>query len=175
MNALSAALAGAALSAGLIALAAPQSAWAHDDDHRIRVKLDGYAETPLALSSPASGRFRLTVDRNGQAIRYELSYEGFTSNVTQSHIHFGSRSQTGGIVAFLCSNLGNGPTGTQTCPSPAGTISGTLRPADVIGPAGQGIAVGEFAEFLNAIDEGSTYVNIHSANFPAGEIRAQLR
>jgi hypothetical protein len=166
-------MAGAALSAGLILFAAVQPARAHDD-HRIRVKLDGYEEVP-ALSSQASGRFRVTVDRRAQQIRYELSYEGFASAVTQAHIHFGQRGVNGGIAAFLCSNLGNGPAGTQACPTPAGTISGTLRPADVIGPTGQGIAAGEFAEFLEAIDEGVTYVNVHTVERPGGEIRAQLR
>jgi hypothetical protein len=166
-------MAGAALSAGLILFATVQPARAHDD-HRIRVKLDGYEEVP-ALSSQASGRFRVTVDRRAQQIRYELSYEGFASAVTQAHIHFGQRGVNGGIAAFLCSNLGNGPAGTQACPTPAGTISGTLRPADVIGPTGQGIAAGEFAEFLEAIDEGVTYVNVHTVERPGGEIRAQLR
>lgn len=174
MNALSAAIAGAALSAGLIALAAPQSAWAHDD-HRIKANLDGYAEHPLALSTPASGRFRLTIDRRGRTIQYELSYEEFPTAVTQAHIHFGQRYQAGGIVVFLCSNLANPPPGTQACPTPAGTISGTLRPADVIGPAAQGIAATEWDEFVNAIDEGATYVNIHTVANPSGEIRAQLR
>jgi hypothetical protein len=40
---------------------------------------------------------------------------------------------------FLCTNLGNGPAGTQACPAAPATITGTLRPADVIGPTGQGI------------------------------------
>jgi hypothetical protein len=167
------AIAGAALATGLILSSAAQLALAHDD-HRIRVKLDGYDEVP-ALSSPASGRFRIDVDRRGQQIKYELSYEGIPSAVTQAHIHFGQRGVNGGIVAFLCSNLGNGPAGTQACPTQAGTISGMLSAADVIGPSGQGIAAGEFAEFLGAIDEGVTYVNVHSTQYPAGEIRAQLR
>src|SRR6266511_100694 len=82
--------------------------------------------------------------------------------------------ESGGIVVFLCSNLGNGPAGTQACPAAPATITGTLRAADVIGPAGQGIAAGEFAEFLAAIRAGVTYVNIHSSIYPGGEIRAQI-
>jgi hypothetical protein len=76
---------------------------------------------------------------------------------------------------FLCSNLGNGPPGTQACPPNGGTISGTIRPADIgAGAASQGIAAGEFDEFLAAIKVGATYVNVHSVDRPAGEIRAQL-
>ncbi|MFD1827627.1 MULTISPECIES: hypothetical protein [Mumia] len=40
---------------------------------------------------------------------------------------------------FLCTNLGNGPAGTQTCPQ-EGTVTGTIVAADVVGPASQGIA-----------------------------------
>jgi hypothetical protein len=76
---------------------------------------------------------------------------------------------------FLCSNLGNGPAGTQACPAAGGTITGTITAANVTaGAAGQGIAAGEFAEFVNAIRAGATYVNVHSTNRPGGEIRAQL-
>jgi hypothetical protein len=75
---------------------------------------------------------------------------------------------------FLCSNLGNGPAGTQACPAAPATITGTLRPTDVIGPTGQGIAPGQFDELVAAIRAGSTYVNVHSSLYPGGEIRAQL-
>ncbi len=45
---------------------------------------------------------------------------------------------------------------------------------DVIGPALQGIAVGEFDELVEAIEDRLTYVNVHSDVFPGGEIRGQL-
>ena len=76
---------------------------------------------------------------------------------------------------FLCSNLGNGPAGTQACPAAGGTITGTIRPADILGgAAAQGLAAGEFQELVKAIRGGATYVNVHSVDRPLGEIRAQL-
>lgn len=96
------------------------------------------------------------------------------ASVTQAHIHFGARAQSGGVSALLCTNLGNGPVGTQLCPEAPATVTGVLRAADVVGPAGQGIAAGEFAEFIDAIRSGTTYVNVHTTKYPAGEIRAQL-
>ena len=75
---------------------------------------------------------------------------------------------------FLCTNLGNGPAGTQACPPAPATVSGTIRPADVIGPAGQGITAGEFDELVDAIRAGMTYANVHTTERPGGEIRAQL-
>jgi hypothetical protein len=47
--------------------------------------------------------------------------------------------------------------------------------ADVIGPNGQGIAPGEFAEVLAAMREGVTYANVHSTRNPPGEIRGQIK
>jgi hypothetical protein len=140
----------------------------------VREKLTGYEETPLALSTPGEGKFSARIDRKDQEISYRLSYAGLEAPVTQAHIHFGARAQTGGISAFLCTNLGNGPAGTQTCPAQPATITGTIRPADVIGPGGQGIAAGEFNEFVAAIAAGATYVNVHSEKYEAGEVRAQI-
>jgi hypothetical protein len=173
---------GIALSAGLIFLAAAQPLTASDDDHhghgknsRINIKLNGLNENLVALSTPATGRFTAKINRRGEpSIDYELSYEGFPTAVLQAHIHFGQRWQNGGISVFLCTNLGNSP-GTQACPTPAGTITGTIVAANVIGPATQGIGPGEFAELLDAIDKGVTYANIHTAQYPGGEIRAQLK
>jgi hypothetical protein len=47
--------------------------------------------------------------------------------------------------------------------------------AKVIGPDGQGIEPGAFAEALKAIRSGFAYANVHSTKWPAGEIRGQIR
>jgi len=141
----------------------------------LHADLVGYNETPSTLSSPASGEFHAKISPDGTQIQYELTYSGFTTMVQQSHLHLGRPSTTGGIMVFLCSNLGNGPAGTQACPSPAGTITGTLTAADVVGPTAQGIAPGEFAEVVQAIRSGAAYANIHSVQFPGGEVRGPVR
>jgi hypothetical protein len=166
-----------AIGATVAAVAAGTSAMASDRDSRsnsLHERLSGYNETALALSTTGQGQFRLHIDRKAQEISYELSYSSLEGDVTQAHVHFGSPSQSGGISFFLCTNLGNGPAGTQLCPAAPATIAGTIRPADIIGPAGQGIAAGEFAEVLSAIDAGFMYVNVHTTKYPPGEIRAQL-
>jgi len=139
----------------------------------LRERLGGFAENP-SLSTTGSGQFRAQVNERTQEITYTLSYAGLEGPVTQAHIHFGQKWQNAGISVFLCSNLGNGPAGTQACPEAPATITGTIRAADVIGPAAQGIAAGEFAELLAAIRAGVAYVNVHSMLYPGGEIRAQL-
>ena len=137
-------------------------------------QLSGFNEDPLVLSTTGSGQFRAQINEQRQEITYRLSYTSLEGTVTQSHIHLGGSSQSGGISVFLCSNLGNGPAGTQACPPAPATISGTITTADVIGPVGQGITAGQFAELVTAIRAHSTYVNIHSSLYPGGEIRSQL-
>jgi hypothetical protein len=77
---------------------------------------------------------------------------------------------------FLCQTAANpDPTGlAPSCPQ-SGTVTGVLQAANVIGPAGQGIAALEFSEVLAALRAGVTYANVHSTKFLTGEIRAQLR
>ena len=141
----------------------------------ITERLSGYREVP-AVSTAASGSVRLRVDPEAGTIAYTVRYANLEGAVTQSHIHFGARTEAGGVSVFLCSNLGNGPAGTPACPTTnPGEVSGTLTAADVVGPVAQGIAAGEFSELLAAIRADLTYVNVHSSKFPAGEVRDQLK
>jgi hypothetical protein len=139
----------------------------------LRERLTGYEESPLALSTTGTAEFRARIGP-GDKITYSLHYSALEGTVTQAHIHLGTPAQVGGISVFFCSNLGNGPAGTQACPPAPATVTGTVRPADVIGPVGQGIDPGQFAELVAAIRAGATYVNVHSTKYPVGEIRAQL-
>jgi len=144
--------------------------------------LTGYQETssgtPAGLSTDGTGTFDAKIADDDQSISYTLTYSGLSSNVTQSHIHFGNRYTSGGISLFLCTNLGNGPAAATppACPVAGGTVTGTLTPASLIGPAGQGIPAGTtgWPRILAAIRLGVTYANVHTVNFPAGEIRTQL-
>jgi CHRD domain len=140
----------------------------------INESLSGYQEHVLVLSTTGEGTFSAKIDDDAQEITYELSYANLEGSITQAHIHFGQRWQAGGVSVFLCTNLGNGPAGTQLCPAAPATITGTLRPADVIGPAAQGISAGQFTELLDAIRNSATYVNVHSTLYPGGEIRAHI-
>ena len=145
----------------------------------IRERLTGYEEDPMTISTPGNGTFHAWIDESGQRISYRLSYEGLEGDVTQAHIHFGGRHQSGGISVWLCVNPASvppltPPPDTPECRGSTGSVSGTLEPADVVGPVGQGIGLGEFGELVAAIRAGVTYANVHSAKYPGGEIRAQL-
>ena len=143
----------------------------------IREFLTGYEETP-AVSSVAEGEFNARISDDATQIDYVLSYSDLEGAVTQAHIHFGQKGIAGGISVWLCGNPNppsvNPPAGTQLCPAPPATITGTLTAANVVGPTAQGIAAGEFAELIKAMRAGKTYVNVHSSKFPSGEIRSQI-
>ncbi len=152
------------------------SAVAFSQHKRIREFLTGFEEVPV-VSTVAEGEFHARINADATQIDYELSYTGLEGNVTQAHIHVGQRGVNGGISVWLCGNPSatvNPPPGTQGCPASPATITGTLTAANVVGPASQGIAAGEFAELIRAIREGQTYANVHSTKFPGGEIRSQI-
>jgi hypothetical protein len=163
-----AAVAAAATSAVVLTLVA--TAGGGDQGH-VRAVLNGYQEVVGggAISTTGHGLFTADIDRKAQTITYELTYTLEGGAALAAHIHFAERHVSGGISAFLC----NGPT-TPPCPSPGGTVTGVITPADVIGPTTQGIEPGSFDELVRAIDAGATYANVHSTRWGGGEIRGQI-
>jgi hypothetical protein len=129
------------------------------------------------VSSVATGDFEATIDDEAREIHFTLSYSGLEGEVRQAHIHFGQRSVNGGISIWLCETAASprpiGSPDVPDCPQ-SGTVDFTVGADHVVGPAGQGIAAGEFEEIAAAIRAGRAYANVHSSKFPAGEIRAQI-
>ena len=170
-----------------------------------KASLDGYqavqgAPTPPAasLSLPLStGQATFKVNGNSSidyTIKYNINTADTAANgapvgsVTQVHLHFSRPRTNGGVIAFLCTNVGGAPAGTngtQTCPSPSapsGTVSGTWTAADIVGPGPQGIAPAplngvspDFAEVIAAIKARATYVCLHTTGFPNGSIRGRVK
>jgi hypothetical protein len=148
------------------------------DRGKLRTSLSGFEEVP-AIMTTGEGTFKGKVSRTGQEIKYELRYGGLEGGaVTQAHIHIGQESVNGAISVWLCSNLTTTPNptppGTQACPAQPATITGTITPSNVVGPDGQGVAPGEFAELLRALRAGVAYANVHTAKYGGGEIRGQF-
>ena len=146
----------------------------------IKEFLIGYEEVP-AVSTIGNGEFHARISNDESQIQWELKYSDLEGTVQQAHIHIGNVGVNGGITVFLCTNLGNGPAGTQPCPPPPATISGTIFAADVSPniPATQlartqGLNTGEIDELIRAMRAGATYVNVHSNLWPGGEIRSQI-
>jgi hypothetical protein len=123
-----------------------------------------------AVSTTGNGRFSARVREDPLRIEYRLHYEDLEgATTTQAHIHFGQKHTVGGVSAFLCGGGDKPP-----CDAREDTIDGTIDAADVIGPAGQGIAAGELPELIRAMRNGATYANVHTSTWQGGEIRGQI-
>ncbi|MGH7286445.1 MAG: CHRD domain-containing protein, partial [Myxococcota bacterium] len=148
----------------------------HNSKRTFGARLSGFLETPASISSAGSGRFKIRVNSAKSAAEYELEYEDLEgASVLFAHIHLGQPRTTGGVMVFLCSNSGS-PVPTPACPGPAGgTVTGTLTADDLIGPSDQGVAPGEFEEFVDALRRDGAYVNVHTDLFQSGEIRGNIR
>jgi CHRD domain len=138
-----------------------------------RADLRGFNEVP-SISTSGTGRFDAVLIPESGSIEYTLQYSGLESAVTRAHIHFSQAATNGGIVVFLCTNLGDGPPGTQACPAGDGEISGVITAAEVLGSATQGLDPGAFNQLLQAMLDRATYANVHTEAHGDGEIRGQI-
>lgn len=142
----------------------------HDrDSATLRATLLGANEVP-PINTEGTGRFTATVHRDG-TIDFTLTFANLSTNAIASHIHFAQFNVNGGVMIFLC-----GGDAQPACPAAtSGTVEGTITPANVVGPAAQGITAGDLASALRAIGQGEGYANIHTTKYPGGEIRGQVR
>ena len=143
-------------------------------DDVLVVNLTGFQEV-LPVATTGNGTF---IVRDTAPVTYELNYH-LEGEIIQAHVHFGQPGVNGGIMLWLCANpafLGgiSPPFGTPECGGRAGTVIGELTAEDVVGPIDQSIDPGDGATAVAAIDAGAAYVNVHSDQFPGGEIRGQL-
>jgi hypothetical protein len=140
----------------------------------LSANLSSLNQVPAVLA-PSIGSFSAQVNADA-TISFSLTYQNPTSAVTQAHIHFGASRTNGGVAVFLCG--GQKP----ACPA-SGTVTGVITAADVSTlPATnpdsvipQGLTPGDLGGLFEAIRAGDTYVNVHTVNFPNGELRGQVQ
>ena len=141
--------------------------------------LRGSNENPPVISD-GSGNFR--AERVGDQIEFRLRYDlppedgGGENDVTQAHLHIENPGNNGGIVVFLCSNLGNEPDGvtSRECPPSPGVVEDVIVADDVIEIAGI-IEAGDLDGLFRLMSQGGVYANAHSNDHPGGEVRGQVR
>jgi hypothetical protein len=117
---------------------------------RLAATLDAAQEVPTPTGNVAGARGTFTATANaaggGASLDWQLTFNELTGPANAAHIHTGVRGQSGPVVVPLC-----GP-----CQSPA---SGTAT-------ANPGV--------VEALESGSAYVNVHTAQNGPGEIRGQV-
>jgi hypothetical protein len=109
------------------------------------VTLSGRSEVPPNDSS-ATGKGTVTVNAD-RSVKVEVTYSGMTA--TAAHIHQGAAGANGPVIVPLDKKGDN---------------------AFVSKPDAK-LTESQYA----AYKAGNTYLNVHSARFPPGEIRAQLQ
>ena len=138
--------------------------------------LSGPNESP-ANASPGVGFTTVTYDTVAHTLHVQISFSGLTAGTTASHIHSATPTPFTGTagVATTIPTFAGFPLGVTS-----GTYDNTLdltnlssyNPAFVT--ANGGTAATAEAALIAGISTGRAYLNIHTTNFPAGEIRGFL-
>lgn len=135
--------------------------------------LTGAAEAPPNLS-PGTGSAIFTL--SGNLFTVNVSFSGLTTGVTNAHIHCCTQTPftgTAGVATQVPTFVGF-PTGVDIF---SGTYNMTfnLNDASFYNPAFVSSNAGSVAlardAFVTGLNSGTTYINIHTSRFPAGEIR----
>ncbi|HET7746959.1 MAG TPA: CHRD domain-containing protein [Vicinamibacteria bacterium] len=147
-----------------IALTAAVSAFGcgndRDDREYFQAVLSGAEEVP-ARATAANGIATFYLE--GDAIRYSLTFDDI-QNVTAAHIHTAAAGVNGPVRAFLFA----APTGTTVSTGD----QRILNQGAIVRDSVTGIT---WDEFLAALRSGGAYVNVHTTQFPGGEMRGQIR
>jgi hypothetical protein len=114
-------------------------------------------ETP-ANNTRGSGTATLSID--GTKLHYSIDAKDLSGSPTMAHIHVGAKGVAGPPVFTFPIKAGAGASGTIS----EGSVELT---ADV----SAGISGDSLKTLLN---NGHAYVNVHTKNFPGGEIRGQV-
>ena len=90
-------------------------------------------------------------------------------NVLQSHIHLAPAGVNGPVVVWL---YPSSPPAVLIPGRFSGVLAeGTITADDLVGPlAGQPLS-----SLIDEITAGNAYVNVHTSQYPGGEIRGQIR
>ena len=132
---------------------------AQESEQKFSAKLSGKEEVP-PNESPSTGLtwVKITDDKIG----YEVNVTD-TDKVNAAHIHLAEAGKNGPVVLTL---FKGGPTE---------QVNGTVGEANVTASNLEGPMKGkEVTDLVTAIKNGTTYVNVHTTDFPDGEIRGKL-
>jgi hypothetical protein len=125
------------------------------------IMLSGANERPTVVNSPGTGTFNGTYDRTAKTITYTITWSGTTTPVTAMHFH--NAIPTANLPATAVSGnvvIGIPGTGTGTSATYTSPVTGTTRALTM--------------DEETALLAGNWYVNLHTSQFPAGELRGQL-
>lgn len=145
-----------------------KSAHAGKGHHLInfRANLSGDQEVPSA-NTRARGQAIFQLSKDGTELSYKVIVANI-QNVTMAHIHFAPAGSNGPVVAWLYPS--SAPP--QLIPGRFNGVlaEGVITSGNLAGP----LAGKDLSDLIDLILEGNTYVNVHTLQFPAGEVRGQI-
>ena len=136
--------------------------------HNHRTHLTGDAERPTPNDSKAQGEAIFQLSADGTELSFKLIVANI-QNVTQAHIHCCAGTEANaGVVVWLYPSA---PPAQLIPGRSQGVLAeGTITAASLVGGlSGQPLSV-----LLDRIRDGRAYVNVHTTQFPPGEIRGQI-
>lgn len=149
-----------AIAASGFAVAASNAAFAQQQ--HLTAKLSGNNEVP-PITSKSSGTAAFDLNAAGTQMKYTLNVTNI-DKVIAAHIHQGSSTANGPIVVNLF--IPSGPTGKVSGKLAQSSINST----SLIGP----LKAKQMTDLIKLINSGNAYVNVHTSQNPAGEVRGQI-
>jgi hypothetical protein len=105
------------------------------------------------------------VTSNSATLSYSVQALDTSSRITAAHIHLGGPGQNGEVVVNLC-----GVGGTPACAATGVIATETVTATNLVGP----LAGHPLGDLIVAMSAGGTCTNVHTTNFPDGELRGQV-
>ncbi len=135
--------------------------------NNFRAHLNGKSQVP-PVKTKAEGEAVFNLSKDGDSIHYKITVANI-ENVTMAHIHEGAIGANGPVVVWLYPSA---PPPKLIPGKTNGVLAdGTITSASLTGPlAGKSIT-----DLLNDIKTGKAYVNVHTSQYPGGEIRGQIK
>jgi hypothetical protein len=127
------------------------------------VRLSGANEVP-ARGTGANGVIGLNV--NGNRVDYSIEVNGISA-ITGAHLHSGAAGVNGPIRIALFPGPGSNFTTNPLSPGDGQLYEGSFEASDVTGIS--------FADLVAGMRAGTIYGNVHTSQFPGGEMRGQVQ
>lgn len=112
------------------------------------VPLSGAEQVPPVQTS-GSGTANLTYDPSTREVTWDITFSGLSSPVTMAHFHQGAKGKNGPVKVWLTKK--------------GEPVSSPIKGEAKLTP-----------EEAKAFMDGDMYINVHTKDHPAGEIRGQV-